>query len=135
MTAELEEYDVTHDEMWDQVRRIREGLDAAAGELSARELVLFRVLKIGEEFGEVAEALHGVNGTNPRKGKSHTMEDVVKELVDVAVTTFVALESITPDAQKEFEARLQHLVDRPQRPSGEEAEFASRPPRRSARSA
>ncbi|MGW6391266.1 MazG-like family protein [Streptomyces sp. NPDC055103] len=115
MTGEL--HDATHDDMWELIRRIREGLDEAAGDLSSRELVLFRVLKIGEEFGEVAEALHGVNGTNPRKGKSHTTEDVVKELVDVAVTTFVALETVTPDARKVFEERLQHLVDRPSRPA------------------
>lgn len=119
MNGEL--HDATADSMWEQIGRIREGLDEKVGDLSARELVLFRVIKIGEEFGEVAEALHGVNGTNPRKGRSHTMEDVVKELVDVAVTTFVALESITPDARKEFEARLQFLVDRPLRPSGENA--------------
>ncbi|MYZ36941.1 MULTISPECIES: MazG-like family protein [unclassified Streptomyces] len=117
MNGEL--HDATNDSMWDQIARIRESLDEKSGDLSARELILFRVLKIGEEFGEVAEALHGVNGTNPRKGKSHTMNDVVKELVDVAVTALIALESVTPDAQKEFEARLQHLTDRPMRPADE----------------
>jgi NTP pyrophosphatase (non-canonical NTP hydrolase) len=113
--------DTTTGSMWEQISRMREALDEKIGDLTERERILFRVLKIGEEFGEVAEALHGVNGTNPRKGKSHTMEDVVKELVDVAVTTLIALETITPDARRVFETRLQFLMDRPLRPSGETA--------------
>ncbi|WP_327415367.1 MazG-like family protein [Streptomyces sp. NBC_01233] len=100
-------------EQWDQVDRIRRWLDENAGELSERERVMMRVLKIGEEFGEVSEALHGVYSANPRKGASHSWEDVRKELVDVAVTTLVALATLDPEGGgKEFEARLQFLVDR-----------------------
>ncbi|MGW7694476.1 hypothetical protein ACWGMA_37465 [Streptomyces asiaticus] len=51
-------------------------------------------------------------GANPRKGASHTWDDVHKELADVAVTTLIALASCTPDAEKLFDDRLQHLVDR-----------------------
>ncbi|MCI3277673.1 MazG-like family protein [Streptomyces cylindrosporus] len=71
-----------------------------------------RVLKIGEEFGEVAEALHGVMGANPRKGTSHTWDDVHKELSDVAITALIALASLTPDAQKLFDERLQQIGER-----------------------
>ncbi|MFJ4526188.1 MazG-like family protein [Streptomyces sp. NPDC088810] len=60
----------------------------------------------------MAEAVHGALGTNPRKGASHTWDDVEKELIDVAVSTLVALQTITPDAGKLFAARLDHLVDR-----------------------
>lgn len=73
---------------------------------------ILRVLKIGEEFGEVAEALHGALGANPRKGASHTWQDVEKELCDVIVTSMVALASITADGEKTLDERLHHLVKR-----------------------
>jgi hypothetical protein len=51
---------------------------------------------------------------------------VRKELVDVAVTTLVALATLSPDAAKEFDTRLQHLVDRLLPPSGDEVPADSR---------
>jgi NTP pyrophosphatase (non-canonical NTP hydrolase) len=112
-------------EMWERVDRIRGWLDENAGEQTERERTLLRVLKIGEEYGEVSEALHGALGANPRKGRSHAWEDVRKELVDVAVTTLVALSTLSPDAAKEFDTRLQHLVDRLLPPSGDEVSAES----------
>lgn len=100
---------------WDQINRLRGWLDDEAGEQTERERTLLRVLKIGE----VSEALHGALGANPRKGTSHSWEDVRKELVDVAVTTFVALATLSHDGEKEFDARLQDLVDRVLPPTGE----------------
>lgn len=97
---------------WDGVERLRDWLDAEASPAAAGDVKLLRVLKIGEEFGEVAEAVHGALGANPRKGASHTWDDVHKELCDVIVTSMVALASCTPDAQKLLEERLRHLVDR-----------------------
>lgn len=99
-------------EAWRNVDRLREWLDSEAAPASAGDVRLLRVLKIGEEYGEVAEALHGVMGTNPRKGASHTWQDVEKELSDVIVTAMVALATLTPDAGKVLDERLQHLVDR-----------------------
>lgn len=113
-----EKHSEPRDEMWDRVRSIRVWLDENTGEQTPRERELLRVLKIGEEFGEVAEALHGAHNANPRKGASHTMVDVSKELIDVAVTTLVALDTIDPEARKAFDARLQYLVERVIPPSG-----------------
>jgi NTP pyrophosphatase (non-canonical NTP hydrolase) len=101
------------DEMWDRIHQLRGWLDENAGEQTEKERTLLRVLKISEEVGEVSEAVHGALGANPRKGQSHSWDDVRKELVDVAVTTLVALTTLDPEgAEKEFDARLQHLVDR-----------------------
>ncbi|MEU9337940.1 MazG-like family protein [Streptomyces sp. NPDC048290] len=96
------------------VNLIREWLDAEAGQGGDRDKqMMLRVLKITEEAGEVAEALHGALGGNPRKGHSHTWEDVEKELVDVAVTTLVALSTLNPEGwEKALGGRLQHLVGR-----------------------
>ncbi|MEV4915453.1 MazG-like family protein [Streptomyces tirandamycinicus] len=96
---------------WETVERLRDWLDAESP-VSPDEARLLRVLKIGEEFGEVAEALHGARAANPRKGADHTWQDVQKELCDVAVTTLVALATLTPDAQKVFEERLRQIADR-----------------------
>ncbi|MER5904345.1 MazG-like family protein [Streptomyces mirabilis] len=98
-------------ETWELVNQLRDWLDEqspVSGDLAKA----MRVLKIGEEFGEVAEALHGAMKANPRKGASHTWEDVHKELCDVAITSLIALASLTPDAQKLFGERLQHIADR-----------------------
>ncbi|GAA3146135.1 MazG-like family protein [Streptomyces rameus] len=100
------------DRTWEQVGRLREWLDQEAAEAAPADVRLLRVLKIGEEFGEVSEAVHGALGANPRKGHSHTWEDVQKELADVIVTAMVALATITPDARQTFEDRLDALVDR-----------------------
>ncbi|MGW2372834.1 MULTISPECIES: NUDIX domain-containing protein [Kitasatospora] len=60
-------------------------------------LLHLQVVKIQEEAGEVAEALLGVLGANPRKGVSHTMADLQGELCDVITAAMVALRDTTED--------------------------------------
>jgi NTP pyrophosphatase (non-canonical NTP hydrolase) len=100
------------DEAWNRVERLRTWLDENAVQASDSDVRLLRVLKIGEEFGEVAEALHGAMAANPRKGANRTWDDVYKELCDVTITALIALASLTPDARKLFEDRLRHIADR-----------------------
>lgn len=50
----------------------------------------FRLMKIGEEFGEVVQAYIGAKGMNKRKGFGSVAE-IKKELADVLITAFVAL--------------------------------------------
>jgi len=49
-------------------------------------LLLRGPVKIGEELGELNEAIIGMTGQNPRKGFTHTQYDVDKELLDIALT-------------------------------------------------
>ncbi|WP_405614364.1 MazG-like family protein [Streptomyces sp. NBC_01511] len=98
------------DTTWTRIEKLRSWLDENAAPVGDERL--WRILKISEEVGEVAEAMHGASGTNPRKGYSHTWDDVNKELCDVIVTSMVALATCTPDAAKLLDDRLQHLVDR-----------------------
>jgi len=56
-----------------------------------------RVLKLLEEAGEAAAALIGVQGQNPRKGKTHTQDDLLNELADVAITALCAMQHFTQD--------------------------------------
>ncbi|QLJ00694.1 hypothetical protein HZZ00_06625 [Streptomyces sp. NEAU-sy36] len=84
---------------------------------SGQEDLLLRILKLSEEVGEVAQAVIGATGQNPRKGFSHTWDDVQAELCDVAITALMALRTLTPDAPTVFERHLAGVRDRPQKPS------------------
>jgi NTP pyrophosphatase (non-canonical NTP hydrolase) len=73
---------------------------------------LLRIMKLTEEAGEVTQAVIGTMGQNPRKGVTHTWDDVQAELCDVVFTAMVALATITPDPQKAFDAHLTRVADR-----------------------
>jgi NTP pyrophosphatase (non-canonical NTP hydrolase) len=77
-----------------------------------RDGLLLRMLKLSEEVGEVAEAVIGATGHNPRKGTTHTWEDVQSELCDVAITALVALRTLTPDAREVFARHLAGVRER-----------------------
>ncbi|MET9368908.1 MazG-like family protein [Streptomyces griseoflavus] len=95
-----------------------EAIDALCGWLDAHrpadgpDAVLLRILKLSEEVGEVAQAVVGATGQNPRKGTTHTWEDVRSELCDVAVTALVALRTLTPDAREVFTRHLDAVTRR-----------------------
>ncbi|MEU5425171.1 MazG-like family protein [Streptomyces olivoreticuli] len=96
---------------WDTVSRLVDWLDSES-QLPPDMVRILRVLKISEENGEAAEAVHGVMGSNPRKGTSHTWEDVQREVCDVILTGMVALKTLSPDAEKVFNEHLSSVADR-----------------------
>lgn len=57
---------------------------------------LLQAMKVQEEAGELAAALIGITGQNPRKGVTHTWDDAVKEAIDVAMSALVFVETIQP---------------------------------------
>lgn len=77
---------------------------------------LLRIMKLTEETGEVTQAVIGAVGQNPRKGVTHTWDDVQAELCDVMLTAMVALATITPDAPQTFNAHLARVRDRSLQP-------------------
>ncbi|MFD9432734.1 MazG-like family protein [Streptomyces sp. NPDC060002] len=82
------------------------------GAHGGREGLLLRMLKLSEEVGEVAQAVIGATGQNPRKGVTHTWEDVQGELCDVAITALVALRTLTPEAETVFAGHLARVAER-----------------------
>lgn len=102
------------DRLWLIVRQLEAWFDTASADLSADAVVSHRLLKIAEEVGEASAALVGVAGTNPRKGHTHTMTDVAKELSDIAVTALIALGTVTGDAKTAFAEHLEALWQRAQ---------------------
>ncbi|MFE7811769.1 MazG-like family protein [Streptomyces sp. NPDC057433] len=110
------------DGLWDSVDGLHAWLDAHRA-VGGREALLLRVLKLSEEVGEVAEAVIGATGQNPRKGTTHSWEDVGSELCDVALTALVALRSLAPDAGEVF---TRHVAQVAARSLGPDARTAGR---------
>jgi len=73
---------------------------------------LYRVIKLGEEVGEVSEAVIGFTGVNKRKGVTHDEEAVAKELADVVVTAMIALHDWVPSPEQFMKEHLQGLLTR-----------------------
>lgn len=59
-----------------------------------------RCMKIVAETGEAHDALCGMIGENPRKGITHTKDDLLGELLDVAVAALGAVEHLTGNEGK-----------------------------------
>lgn len=73
---------------------LSEWIDAGNAHRDPEAIAWGRLAKIGEEFGEVIEAWIGYTGQNPRKGRTHRLDDVIEELLDVAVTALGAAEHL-----------------------------------------
>lgn len=56
-----------------------------------------RILKLIEESEEAAAAYIGMAGQNPRKGVTHTRDDLLGEFADVALTALCAIQHFTHD--------------------------------------
>ena len=84
---------------------------SAANQSRPHEAQLWgRCVKVAEEAGEVVAALIGATGQNPRKGVTHGIEDVEKELLDVAVSALCAVEHLTGNAGSSIFALQRHLA-------------------------
>ncbi|AVZ72693.1 hypothetical protein SLUN_11315 [Streptomyces lunaelactis] len=101
----------TLDPAWDTVDRLHAWLEAESDRAREQETLL-RMLKLSEEVGEVARAIIGATGQNPRKGTTHSWQDVESELCDVIITAMVALRTLTPDASEVFAAHLRGIAER-----------------------
>lgn len=99
------------DDLWTSVDDLWAWLDAHRAH-DGREGLLLRMLKLSEEVGEVAQAVIGATGQNPRKGTTHTWQDVEAELCDVVITALVALRTLTPQAQEVFGRHLARVTQR-----------------------
>lgn len=102
--------------LWAAIDDLWTWLDANRAH-GGQEGLLLRMLKLSEEVGEVAQAVIGATGQNPRKGITHTWEDVQGELCDVVITALVALRTLTPDTREVFARHLAKVTERSLGPS------------------
>jgi NTP pyrophosphatase (non-canonical NTP hydrolase) len=105
-------------DLWSSVDDLWAWLDAHRSH-GGHETLLLRVLKLSEEVGEVSEAVIGALGQNPRKGTTHTWDDVQAELCDVVITALVALRTLTPRAREVFTHHLAAVSERSLTPGHE----------------
>ncbi|WP_416978761.1 MazG-like family protein [Streptomyces sp. T028] len=98
-------------DLWPTIDALWTWLDANRAH-GGQEGLLLRMLKLSEEVGEVAQAVIGAMGQNPRKGNSHTWEDVQGELCDVVITALVALRTLTPEPERVFAGHLARVAER-----------------------
>jgi NTP pyrophosphatase (non-canonical NTP hydrolase) len=99
------------DDAWGTIEQLVTWLDANST-LAPETERLLRIMKLTEEVGEVTQAVTGTLGQNPRKGVTHTWDDVQAELCDVMFTAMVALATLTPDAREVFTSHLARVADR-----------------------
>lgn len=84
--------------------------EAPANAARDKEAALWgRVAKVGEEHGEAIAALVGATGQNPRKGRTHGLTDVEKELLDVALTALAAVEHLRGNRGCSIELLDEHV--------------------------
>jgi NTP pyrophosphatase (non-canonical NTP hydrolase) len=75
------------------------------------ELVMRRrVGKVSVEAGELADAIEGFTGENPRKGVYATRDDVIKELIDCASASLCAVEYMTGDQGLSVSMLAEHVA-------------------------
>ncbi len=99
-------------DMWEILARQADWLDRSNG--TGDHETAMRLLKIVEELGEAASAYLGVVGQNPRKGVTHTPEELADELIDTSASVLVALHSFTDDPKSVFETKLAKIRARTQ---------------------
>lgn len=97
--------------IWDVIERLAARFEAESP-VPVEQGRLLQLLKIQEEAGEVAQAAIGASGTNPRKGFSHSWDDVEAEVCDVAVTALVALARRNPAAREVFASHMKRIAER-----------------------
>ena len=102
--------------IWPAVAAAREWLDRSNGTLPLE--LTCRILKVTEEAGEAAQAWIGALGQNPRKGVTHTHEQVAAELADVAFAALVAIASLGADPHRTLADCAGKLRDRLAAPDG-----------------
>lgn len=102
------------EKLLDATTRIARQLAARGNpDLAGLPAILCQALKVQEEAGELAEAMLGVLGQNPRKGVTHTWDDAVHEAIDVALSALVFARTLRPDDLESIvNDRLDYLADR-----------------------
>lgn len=98
--------------LWEQIDDIKRWLDKETPSTDPDKVLSMRMHKITEEVGEVAQAYVGVTGFNPRKGTSHTVQDLAKELCDVILTAQVALATVVDEPAEFFGGHLASVHER-----------------------
>lgn len=81
-------------ESLDALIALSKWIDEANSHRDPETVTIHRLFKLTEEAGEVATAAIGAFGANPRKGVTNGFDEVLDELLDVAITALGAYEHL-----------------------------------------
>lgn len=95
---------------WDDIERLSEFFIARFGKGKLGRLE--QISQLTSEMGEVHDANCGVNGSNPRKGVTHTDEDVARELADVAGTALISMFFFSDNPRELFDQAVTKFITR-----------------------
>jgi NTP pyrophosphatase (non-canonical NTP hydrolase) len=98
-----------------QLAALSAWIDAGNAGRNLEAITWGRLAKVSEECGEVIAAFIGATGQNPRKGVTHTRQDVIEELLDVALTALCAVEHMTSgraESMDMFDDKVRRVSER-----------------------
>lgn len=82
-------------------------------DVSQRERVLFRTIKLMEELGEFCNEIMASNGKQrDEKLKRYRRENLEEEFADVIITTLLLAESLDIDVDKALENKIKKIKKR-----------------------
>lgn len=90
-------------------------IDEANSHRDPETVTIHRLFKLTEEAGEVATAAIGAFGANPRKGVTNGFDEVLDELLDVAITALGAYEHLQGyegNSMKDLHAKMLKVARR-----------------------
>lgn len=79
-------------------------------EVTDKEHVLYRTIKIGEEYGELCDAILSTDG-NQRRNKLSEFKggDLEAEFADVIITTFLLAKAMNVDVYHALEKKIEKI--------------------------
>lgn len=80
--------------------------------VTQRERILFRMVKIGEEYGELCESILAFNKLQRQEKPDKENTDLSGELADVIITTLLLAESLGIDIQEVLKRKMEAIDKR-----------------------
>lgn len=82
-------------------------------DITDRESILFRTIKIGEEYGELCDAILAKMGTQRKdKNDKYEIDNLESEFADVVITTFLLAESMNIDILPALEVKTKKIREK-----------------------
>jgi NTP pyrophosphatase (non-canonical NTP hydrolase) len=82
-------------------------------DINSREHILFRTIKIGEEYGELCDAVLERIGTQRKsKSKKYETDSLESEFADVLITTFLLAEALNVDILPALEKKIKKIKEK-----------------------
>jgi len=77
-----------------------------------RERILFRTVKLGEEYGELCESILAVNKIQRQEKPDKANTDLAGEIADVVITTLLLAESLGINIEEALKRKMEELDKR-----------------------